>query len=80
LPVMENGRLVGMITTSDVCSFSRCHGAQRRPADGSILSWEKGEGRRSLKDRRPGGRRGHRVGTYRGKWGDSPGATYVSFR
>ena len=75
LPVMENGRLVGMITTSDVLqAFLDVMGASEetsRRIDFVLREEGGGVAEASKIVAREGGEV-LGVGTYRGKWGDTP--------
>ena len=82
LPVMENGRLVGMITTSDVLqAFLDVMGASEETSGRiDFVLREKGGGvAEASKIVAQAGGEVIGVGTYRGKWGDSP-VCYLRFR
>jgi acetoin utilization protein AcuB len=75
LPVVENGRLVGMITTSDVLqAFLDVMGASEetsRRVD-FVMGEKSGGLAEASKIVAQEGGEVLGVGTYRGKWGDSP--------
>jgi acetoin utilization protein AcuB len=75
LPVMENGRLVGMITTSDVLqAFLDVMGASEETSRriDFVLREEGGGVAEASKIVAQAGGEVIGVGTYRGKWGDTP--------
>jgi len=75
LPVVENGRLVGMITTSDVLqAFLDVMGASEETSRrlDFVLREEGGGVAEAAKIVAQEGGEVIGVGTYRGKWGDSP--------
>jgi len=75
LPVMENGRLVGMITTSDVLqAFLDVMGASEETSRriDFVLREEGGGVAEASRIVAQEGGEVLGVGTYRGKWGDSP--------
>jgi acetoin utilization protein AcuB len=75
LPVMENGRLVGMITTSDVLqAFLDVMGASEETSRriDFVLREESGGVAEASRIVAQEGGEVIGVGTYRGKWGDSP--------
>ena len=75
LPVMENGRLVGMITTSDVLqAFLDVMGASEETSRriDFVLREEGGSVAEASRIVAQEGGEVLGVGTYRGKWGDSP--------
>ena len=82
LPVMENGRVVGMITTSDVLqAFLDVMGASEETSRriDFVLPEEGGGVAEASKIVAQAGGEVIGVGTYRGKWGDSP-VCYLRFR
>jgi len=82
LPVMENGRLVGMITTSDVLqAFLDVMGASEETSRriDFVLREESGGVAEASKIVAQEGGEVIGVGTYRGKWGDSP-VCFLRFR
>ena len=82
LPVMENGRLVGMITTSDVLqAFLDVMGASEETSRriDFVLREEGGGVAEASKIVAQEGGEVIGVGTYRGKWGDSP-VCFLRFR
>ena len=75
LPVMENGRLVGVITTSDILqAFLDVMGASEETSRrlDFVLREEGGGVAEAAKIVAQEGGEVIGVGTYRGKWGDSP--------
>jgi len=82
LPVMENGRLVGMITTSDVLqAFLDVMGASEETSRriDFVLREEGGSVAEASRIVAQEGGEVLGVGTYRGKWGDSP-VCFLRFR
>ena len=82
LPVMENGRLVGMITTSDVLqAFLDVMGASEETSRriDFVLREESGGVAEASRIVAQEGGEVIGVGTYRGKWGDSP-VCFLRFR
>jgi len=82
LPVIENGRLVGMITTSDVLqAFLDVMGASEETSRriDFVLREEGGGVAEASKIVAQEGGEVIGVGTYRGKWGDSP-VCFLRFR
>src|SRR3990170_2993561 len=82
LPVMENGRLVGVITTSDILqAFLDVMGASEETSKriDFVLREEGGGVAQAAKIVAQEGGEVIGVGTYRGKWGGSP-VCYLRFR
>ena len=82
LPVMENGRLVGVITTSDILqAFLDVMGASEETSRriDFVLREEGGSVAEASRIVAQEGGEVLGVGTYRGKWGDSP-VCFLRFR